>query len=75
MVRFLGEVDRWRLEILAALDPETEERVLANAILSEMSDGLKESVGRIVRTFGDKLGAFRFPPGVAKGLQTFLDYC
>ncbi|KAF8635261.1 hypothetical protein AX15_000484 [Amanita polypyramis BW_CC] len=101
MVRFLGEVEKWRKEIPAASsvtasEPSTsganlptttttttttrttqadEERAHANAILTEMSDGLKESIGRIVRTFGDKLGAFRFPPSVARGLQPFLDYC
>ncbi|KIL60341.1 hypothetical protein M378DRAFT_26563 [Amanita muscaria Koide BX008] len=47
----------------------------AKALLSEPSDGLKEGIGRVVRTFGDKLTAFRFPPTVAKSLQGFLDYC
>lgn len=37
--------------------------------------GLKEGVARIVRTFGDKLLAFKFPPRTAKKLQGFLDYC
>jgi len=36
--------------------------------------GLKESLARIVRTFGDKLLAFKFPPRIANTLQGFLDY-
>ena len=90
MVRFLGVVDKWRAEISAgsSLADSTattaerpnqdqqaeEERSKANAVLTELSDGLKESIGRIVRTFGDKLMAFRFPPVVASGLQAFMDY-
>jgi hypothetical protein len=52
-----------------------EERAKANAILTELSDGLKESIGRIVRTFGNKLMAFKFPPAVASGVQGFMEYC
>ncbi|KAF8344846.1 hypothetical protein F5887DRAFT_1200816 [Amanita rubescens] len=52
-----------------------EERAKANAILTELSDGLKESIGRIVRMFGNKLMAFKFPPAVASGVQGFMDYC
>jgi nucleoporin NDC1 len=37
--------------------------------------GLKEGVARIVRTFGDKLLAFKFPPRTARKLQGFLEYC
>jgi nucleoporin NDC1 len=37
--------------------------------------GLKGGIARIVRTFGDKLLAFKFPPRVAQKLQGFLDYC
>lgn len=36
--------------------------------------GLKEGIARIVRTFGDKLLAFKFPPKVANKLQAFLDH-
>ena len=56
-------------------EQEAEERAKANAILTELSDGLKESIGRIVRTFGNKLMAFKFPPAVASGVQGFMDYC
>ena len=37
--------------------------------------GFKEGVARIVRTFGDKLLAFRFPPRTAQKLQPFLELC
>ncbi|KAF8638636.1 hypothetical protein AX17_002061 [Amanita inopinata Kibby_2008] len=47
----------------------------AKEILSFVGDGLKEGVGRIVRTFGDKLLAFKFPPRIAHKLQGFMDYC
>ena len=48
-----------------------EEWLKANAVLTELSDGLRESIGWISRIFGDKLMAFGFPPGV----QAFMDYC
>lgn len=35
---------------------------------------LKEGVVRVVRTFGAKLNAFRFPPQIAHKLQGFVDY-
>lgn len=44
-------------------------------VLGAMADGLKEGVARIVRTFGDRLLAFKFPPRTAQKLQGFLDYC
>ncbi|KAJ3526169.1 hypothetical protein NMY22_g10276 [Coprinellus aureogranulatus] len=37
--------------------------------------GLKDGVARIVRTFGDKLTAFKFPPRTAAKLQGFMDFC
>jgi len=43
-------------------------------VLRGVSDAMKESVVRIVRTFGDKLLAFRFPPRIAHKLQPFLEY-
>jgi hypothetical protein len=52
-----------------------EERLKANAVLTELSDGLRESIGRIMHTFGDKLMVFRFPPAVGSGVQAFMDYC
>ena len=57
-------------------DPRAEEEWLkANAVLTELSDRLRESIGRITHMFGDKLMAFRFPPAVASGVQAFMDYC
>ena len=35
---------------------------------------LKEGIVKIVRTFGDRLSAFRFPPQIARKLQGFVDY-
>lgn len=35
---------------------------------------LKEGVAKIARTFGDKLGGFRFPSRIARTLQLFVDY-
>jgi nucleoporin NDC1 len=29
---------------------------------------------RVIRTFGEKLSAFKFPPRIAKKLQEFADY-
>ena len=49
-----------------------EEWLKANAVLTELSDGLRESIGCM---FGDKLMTFGFPPAVASGVQAFMDYC
>ncbi|KAF8871139.1 nucleoporin protein Ndc1-Nup [Gymnopilus junonius] len=46
----------------------------AHEVLGFMGDGLKEGITRIVRTFGDKLLAFKFPPRIAGKLQVFMDY-
>lgn len=35
---------------------------------------IKDGIVQIVRTFGEKLSAFRFPPRIAKKLQGFVDY-
>ncbi|KAJ6598073.1 hypothetical protein DFH09DRAFT_1271912 [Mycena vulgaris] len=57
-------------------EKEEEERDLAEAraVLGDVGDALKDGVARIVRTFGDKLRAFRFPPRTAARLQEFVDY-
>ncbi|PFH45653.1 hypothetical protein AMATHDRAFT_8848 [Amanita thiersii Skay4041] len=52
-----------------------EEAEKAKEVVGMLSDALKEGVGRIVRTFGDKLLAFKFPPRIAHKLQGFMDYC
>ncbi|GJE99489.1 nucleoporin protein Ndc1-Nup [Phanerochaete sordida] len=46
----------------------------AGDALSEVADPLKDGIVRIVRTFGDKLSAFKFPPRIARKLQGFVDY-
>jgi nucleoporin NDC1 len=48
----------------------------ADHILTDMVriTALKDGVARIVRTFGDKLLAFKFPPRTARKLQGFIDY-
>ncbi|KAA1477952.1 hypothetical protein DENSPDRAFT_867789 [Dentipellis sp. KUC8613] len=53
---------------------QREELAAADDVLATVGDVLKEGVVRIVRTFGDKLGAFAFPPHVARKLQGFVDY-
>ncbi|KAJ7768693.1 hypothetical protein DFH07DRAFT_1008013 [Mycena maculata] len=47
----------------------------ARAVLGDVGDALKEGLVRIVRTFGDKLRAFRFAPRTAARLQEFVHYC
>ncbi|KAJ7256069.1 hypothetical protein C8J57DRAFT_1345084 [Mycena rebaudengoi] len=47
----------------------------ARAVLGEVGDALKDGLALIVRTFGDKIVAFRFPPRTAARLQEFVDYC
>ncbi|KAG9220169.1 hypothetical protein CCMSSC00406_0007136 [Pleurotus cornucopiae] len=47
----------------------------AGEVLGEVGDALKDGVASIVRTFGDKLLAFKFPPKTASKLQGFMDYC
>ena len=39
-----------------------------------VATAIKEGVVQIVRTFGEKLAAFKFPPRVARQLQGFVDY-
>ncbi|KAF5389266.1 hypothetical protein D9757_003532 [Collybiopsis confluens] len=46
----------------------------AQDALGLVGNALKEGVADIVRTFGDKLSAFKFPPQTARKLQGFLDY-
>ncbi|KAJ7131384.1 nucleoporin protein Ndc1-Nup-domain-containing protein [Mycena epipterygia] len=79
LLAFLGEVE----EAQAGLRPEADKAAPeeaadleeARAVLGEVGDALKEGIARIVRTFGDKLRAFRFPPRTAARLQGFVDYC
>lgn len=56
--------------------------LLLSALLGSLTDmvvagnaALKDGVIRIVRTFGGRLNAFKFPMGTARKLQGFVDYC
>ncbi|KAG6853758.1 hypothetical protein C0991_001588 [Blastosporella zonata] len=44
-------------------------------VLNYLSEDLRAGIARIVRTFGDKLLAFKFPPRTAEKLQPFMEYC
>ncbi|TFK23884.1 hypothetical protein FA15DRAFT_687725 [Coprinopsis marcescibilis] len=57
-----------RQALLAEVDKATD-------LIAHVSDGLKDGVVRIARTFGDKLSAFKFPPRTAQKLQGFVDFC
>ncbi|KAI5989819.1 nucleoporin protein Ndc1-Nup-domain-containing protein [Pisolithus orientalis] len=46
----------------------------ASEAISVVGDALKSGISDIVRTFGDKLTAFKFPPKTARKLQSFVDY-
>ncbi|KAI0666450.1 nucleoporin protein Ndc1-Nup [Trametes maxima] len=67
---------------LAALSPKevadkemlAMEATRAAEVLGVVSDAVKDGIVQVVRTFGDKLAAFRFPPHIAKKLQGFVDY-
>ncbi|GLB40861.1 putative nucleoporin protein Ndc1-Nup [Lyophyllum shimeji] len=62
-------------EQIAQFEAARVEVEKAVEILNYVTDGLKEGVARIARTFGDKLLAFKFPPRIAVKLQPFLEYC
>ncbi|KAJ6586711.1 hypothetical protein B0H10DRAFT_2094657, partial [Mycena sp. CBHHK59/15] len=66
------EMEREREKARVEEEAELDE---ARAVLGEVGDALKDGIVRIVRTFGDKLRAFRFPPRTAARLQGFVDYC
>ncbi|KAH9915454.1 nucleoporin protein Ndc1-Nup [Epithele typhae] len=50
------------------------EAARASEVVGVVEDAIKEGVVQIVRTFGEKLAAFKFPPRTAKKLQGFVDY-
>ncbi|KAF8960800.1 nucleoporin protein Ndc1-Nup [Flammula alnicola] len=89
MISYLSAIEQYQIEINALNKPSSTPLSLreqhekdallveihkAQEILGHMADGLKEGIARIVRTFGDKLLAFKFPPRIANKLQAFLDY-
>ncbi|EIW56161.1 uncharacterized protein TRAVEDRAFT_172114 [Trametes versicolor FP-101664 SS1] len=50
------------------------EAARAGEVLGVVSDAIRDGIVQIVRTFGDKLSAFKFPPRIARKLQGFVDY-
>ncbi|PPR07533.1 hypothetical protein CVT26_013557 [Gymnopilus dilepis] len=74
------EVEVWRAGEVLGFVGDGEDH-FSYSLFSASADGtylrlagLKEAIARIVRTFGDKLLAFKFPPRVAGKLQGFVDY-
>ncbi|KAI0655040.1 nucleoporin protein Ndc1-Nup [Cubamyces menziesii] len=59
---------------LAEKETLAMEAARAGEVLSVVSDAVKDGIVQIVRTFGDKLSAFKFPPRIARKLQGFVDY-
>ncbi|KAF8837216.1 hypothetical protein BDN67DRAFT_224805 [Paxillus ammoniavirescens] len=68
------EVTQHDLKILEEKECTKVEVARATEVIGVVSDALKSGVADIVRTFGDKLVAFKFPPRIAKKLQSFVDY-
>ncbi|KAK0186270.1 nucleoporin protein Ndc1-Nup [Armillaria mellea] len=64
----LSDKERIQREVLRV------ELAKASEVLGYLSDGFKNGIARIVRTFGGKLNAFKFPPLTARKLQGFVDY-
>ncbi|ESK92447.1 transmembrane protein 48 [Moniliophthora roreri MCA 2997] len=90
LLSFLTAVEEYQLELNALIkdpasdDPTPEQLMEREALRMEIEKSgeylgvicneLKEGVGRIVRRFGDKLLAFKFPTRTARKLQGFFDY-
>ncbi|KAJ7256149.1 hypothetical protein B0H12DRAFT_1323042 [Mycena haematopus] len=68
------EEERAREERARARAVEAAHLEEARGVLGEVGDALTDGIARIVRTFGDKLRAFRFPPRTAARLQGFVEY-
>ncbi|KAK0438795.1 nucleoporin protein Ndc1-Nup [Armillaria borealis] len=64
----LSDKERIQREVLRI------ELAKASEVLGYLGDGFKNGIARIVRTFGGKLNAFKFPPLTARKLQGFVDY-
>lgn len=71
-ISHLVAVEEYRAEIQAW--PVDQERIKSEEMLAELEDALKEGIGMIVRTFGEKLSAFKLPTRIAVKLETFVDY-
>lgn len=89
MLSFLGAIEAYQKELNARYTPPTpdmkpeelreseamrEEIERAGAAFACVTDALKAGVTRIVKTFGNKLSSFRFPPATARRLQEFVDH-
>ncbi|KAF8436467.1 nucleoporin protein Ndc1-Nup, partial [Boletus edulis BED1] len=61
--KVLMEKERTRVEVAKATEA-----------IGIVADALKSGVADIARTFGEKLVAFKFPPRIAKKLQSFVDH-
>ncbi|KAL6298512.1 nucleoporin protein Ndc1-Nup [Sparassis latifolia] len=68
------EHDNLSAKELAAKARLAEEVARAGDVLSEVTDVLKDGIVEIVKTFGEKLEAFKFPPRISWKLQGFVDY-
>ncbi|KAK0451294.1 nucleoporin protein Ndc1-Nup [Desarmillaria tabescens] len=64
----LSDKERMQREVLRI------ELAKASEALGYLGDGFKNGIARVVRTFGGKLNAFKFPPRTANKLQGFVDY-
>ncbi|KAG8221384.1 nucleoporin protein Ndc1-Nup [Butyriboletus roseoflavus] len=68
------EIHQGDLNVLREKERTRVEVAKATEAISIVADALKLGVVDIARTFGEKLVAFKFPPRIAKKLQSFVDY-
>jgi nucleoporin NDC1 len=69
-----GEYSGHVIDIAPRVSIRVVARVADTLLFLFFFSALKSGVADIVRTFGDKLVAFKFPPRTAKKLQSFIDY-
>ncbi|KIJ56383.1 hypothetical protein M422DRAFT_774158 [Sphaerobolus stellatus SS14] len=84
LLSFLGEAETYQAELEKRIPPEDDpaakkvealqDAARAIAVVVPVVQSLREGIGLIAKTFGDRLGVYRFPPPTAKRLQTFMDY-
>ncbi|EJD08511.1 uncharacterized protein FOMMEDRAFT_151374 [Fomitiporia mediterranea MF3/22] len=88
MVLFHTAIENYRVELSSAVSAletsnalrETEltilkeETDLATEWVEDLSSELRTGISLILKTFGDRLAKFRFPPTIATRLQSFADY-
>ncbi|KAF8550767.1 hypothetical protein OG21DRAFT_1499585 [Imleria badia] len=68
------EITEGDLKVLREKERTRVEVAKATEAIGIVADALKSGVADIARTFGEKLVAFKFPPRIAKKLQSFVDY-